>query len=883
MKAGETSLASTRNEEQAADPASPTSLSVAGEASSEDSSSIPPPVQAPARSARKRRLHSQVSFSDRIEPRHRRREDLFDVVVALLGIALTWTIGYFANSTTQGVTEDVLRFQFIRDALLLPITLIEGTVVLVAPIAVVAALALRRRLNTILQSIGAAIVAALGGWGILVALSYLPVMLTAPFRVAEYAGIDGTPTTTIGLNIVIITLSALFTSAGEAQNMRTVRWSWIGLSAILLFGVLRSSMTLPGAVVSLLLGRAVGSMSRWFFGFEDRRASGADIVGALLDLGAVPTTIVRTDLDTSERPLITRVVVENDRGRLRLENHKTPPADYTVTRRADQDANRHYQATLDDGRILEVVVLDPGREIVGTLVDVWNNIRLRGISRWVSPSMKAGAERAMLVAVSARRAGVRAPEPLGIALAADSIVSVSEALPPTTPLHDIPAELVPERLLDEAWTQLLAAHAKGISHRDLTFDAIVVDEDQELWILDWERGEVASTELSRRIDIAQMLVHQALCVGEDRALESARRIVDERMLRSCAAVLQGAVLPTSLNQALRRTDIVEKLRTRVLGVDEGEAVELTDIQRFRPRTLVTMTLLFVALVVVLGSLNFEDIWAAVVQANPWWMGLAFLLASLTWAGGAIPLMALSPVKLRFRDAFTAQVGASLATIVAPAGVGPAVVNLRVLKKKRVSTVLAATTVTLQQVIQLVVMLSFLLLFMVLSGRTLSVQLPYGTILAIATLVVVGIGIALSVPAVRRWIWSKLEPSFTQVYPRLIWLAGQPRRILAIFGGNVVMNIGFVGAFWASLVAMGGSLDFVSLALTYLASNSLGSVVPSPGGIGPVEAALTAGLQVAGIPLSIGLPTAVLYRLVTFYGRIPFGWLAMKWLERKDLI
>ena len=60
-------------------------------------------------------------------------------------------------------------------------------------------------------------------------------------------------------------------------------------------------------------------------------------------------------------------------------------------------------------------------------------------------------------------------------------------------------------------------------------------------------------------------------------------------------------------------------------------------------------------------------------------------------------MALSPVKLRFRDAVSAQVAASIATIVAPAGVGPAVVNLRLLKKKRVNTVVAATTVTLQQI------------------------------------------------------------------------------------------------------------------------------------------------------------------------------------------
>ena len=49
-----------------------------------------------------------------------------------------------------------------------------------------------------------------------------------------------------------------------------------------------------------------------------------------------------------------------------------------------------------------MVVLDPGREIMGTLVDVWNNIRLRGISRWVTLSLKATAERATLTALAVR-------------------------------------------------------------------------------------------------------------------------------------------------------------------------------------------------------------------------------------------------------------------------------------------------------------------------------------------------------------------------------------------------------------------------------------------------------------------------------------------------
>lgn len=842
----------------------------------------PADCEAPAPSTR--RIVREVRVADRPTPRQRRRADLLDVVLSILGIAATWAIGVFANATTQGVTEDVLHFRFIREILLLPITLIEGGVVLVAPIAVVIALARRRRLIAILQALVTGLVAALLGWAALYATSLLPPEMTAPLRVAKAVALQSDSTSTaIGINLVVVVLCALFTVAGEMQNMKTVRWSWIGLWVIVFLGVMRSSMTLPSAFLSVFLGRAVGSAARWIFGFEDRRASAKDIVRALLDIGVKPLSVIRSDLDTSLEPLESATLGEDERGRLHLLDRELEAGEYTVTRRPDSDGNRHYQALTEDGSTVEAVVLDPGREILGTIVDVWNNLRLRGISRWISLSLKATAERATLASLCARKAGVRTPEVVGIALAGDSFICVSKALPPTVPLAQLPSETIPDSVLDDAWRQLQAAHSHGITHRDLDENSIVLDESGALWIVDWERGEVATTELNRRIDIAQMLVVLSQAATPERALASARRILDERSLTTAAPLLQTAVMPSSIRSTLRRGDFLENLRGLVLGTEEAEGVELTNVQRFAPRTVIMVTVLFTALVVVLGSLNFEDIAVAVTQADPMWMAISFGLACLTWVGGAIPLMALSPVKLRFRDAVSAQVAASIATIVAPAGVGPAVVNLRLLKKKRVNTVVAATTVTLQQLLQLFIMLGFLLLVMVLSGNSLSVQLPYATILAVVVLVIVVIGIALSVPRFRQWIWAKIKRTWTQVFPRLIWIVGQPKRLAAILGGNVIMNIGFIGAFWAALTAMGGSMDFLPLALTYLASNSLGSVIPSPGGIGPVEAALTAGLQVAGVSLSIGLPTAVLYRLVTFYGRIPFGWVAMKWMEHKDLL
>ena len=299
--------------------------------------------------------------------------------------------------------------------------------------------------------------------------------------------------------------------------------------------------------------------------------------------------------------------------------------------------------------------------------------------------------------------------------------------------------------------------------------------------------------------------------------------------------------------------------------------------------MITFAVLALAAIILMGSLNFSDIVAAVKQANPIWIAIAFAFAAATWVGGAVPLVAFSQEKVKFGDSILAQVAASIVTLVAPAGIGPAALNLRFLTKQKMSTAAAVTTVTLQQISQFLVTISLLVTVLFFSGSSLSVSLPYGAIIAGVAVVALVVIICISIPKVRKFIWSKIEPTWKQVYPRLMWVAGQPQRLLAVLAGNMLMNIGFVGAFWASLKAMGGSLNLVTLSITYLASNSLGSVVPSPGGIGPVEAALTGGLQVAGIAVSIALPTAIIYRLVTFYGRAPFGWVALKIMQKRNLI
>jgi glycosyltransferase 2 family protein len=84
-------------------------------------------------------------------------------------------------------------------------------------------------------------------------------------------------------------------------------------------------------------------------------------------------------------------------------------------------------------------------------------------------------------------------------------------------------------------------------------------------------------------------------------------------------------------------------------------------------------------------------------------------------------------------------------------------------------------------------------------------------------------------------------------------------------------------------AFGGSAPIASVAVVYLTGSALGSLVPTPGGLGAVEAALSAGLTAAGLPGAAAVSSVLLFRLLTFWLPVPAGWAALKYLERRQAL
>jgi len=801
-----------------------------------------------------------VTIVDTPETRVHHPSDLLAVVLAVLGIVLVLLLAIYAHATTSGVEEDVQGLsRVLQRVLFVPVAVLESLLTFVVPAAIVIELSVRRLWRQVLEVLAAgALGLVLGALTLWLIRTWGSTELVASLSVRRDA------TSVVIIPSYVAAITAMLVTAGPRTRRRTVRWSWNLLWIALGTVAITGTIPLLAVVVALLLGRAAGSGVRYLSGVRSERAYGADLVRGVRQAGFAPRRLVRVH-DVASRG-------DEEPGTL---------AAAALVRYAD---NRVYAMTTETDERLDVVVLDGDRQVVGFLTRLWRSLRLRGIDGRAVVSLRQAAERAALLAYAARAAGVRTPRLLAISEAEDSMLLVQEHVADAVPLRDLPAEEITDDVLAGIWEQLGLAHAAGIAHRALTSDVVMLDparDDAAVWLTGWEYGDVASSDLARRIDMTQLVALLALRVGAGRALSSAVGVLPSEDIAAIGPLLQTVTLPRSTREELRshRTVLAELRAALVERLPEAD-VEPERLVRFGARTVITITLLLAAVVAVVTSLNLDQIRTALTTAQPVWAGVAFVLGLLTWVGAGLTLIAFTPARIPPWRTVLTQVAGSFVAIAAPAGVGPAALNLQLLRKRGVSATLAGATVALVQVSQFIVTIGILLVLGIVSGDGGALRsLPSATVLWALGVVAALVAALLLITPVRHWVSKRTLPLVRQTWPRLIEVLGQPSRLLLGLGGNVLMTMGYVLAFDASLEAFGVDLSLLDVAVIYLIANATGAAVPTPGGLGAVELALIAGLSGAGVSPAIATSVTVLFRVLTYWARIPIGWLAMRHLQR----
>jgi glycosyltransferase 2 family protein len=439
--------------------------------------------------------------------------------------------------------------------------------------------------------------------------------------------------------------------------------------------------------------------------------------------------------------------------------------------------------------------------------------------------------------------------------------------------------------LRRIWDAVDRLHARHVTHRGLTADRILLTDDGQAMLLDPGDGDVAATVLQVRLDLAQLIAELALYVGPDRSAGVALEKTGADELVTVVPLLQPVVLARSTRKALRRRrEVLPALRKLLLAAVPGAEVAPVRLERIRFRTLLTLVASVAAVYLLAGELARESL-GSVLRTAHWNWGIAALaLSAATYVGATVQLSGFVTDRLPFFRTLLAQVAGSFVTLVTPAAVGGAALNIRYLQRRKIPAAVAAASVGVAQVVAFVL---HILLIVVLAAiaRTSAkepIQPPRWAYFVLAGLVVVALA-AFAIPATRRVLRARVSPIFGQVLPRLLEVAQQPRKLAQGIGGALLLSLAYILCLAACVAALGGSVPIASIGVVYLTGSAIGSILPTPGGIGGVEAALTAGLTAAGVPGAVAVSSVLLFRLLTFWLPVPFGWAALKYLERQQAL
>jgi uncharacterized protein (TIRG00374 family) len=310
------------------------------------------------------------------------------------------------------------------------------------------------------------------------------------------------------------------------------------------------------------------------------------------------------------------------------------------------------------------------------------------------------------------------------------------------------------------------------------------------------------------------------------------------------------------------------------------AIPASHRRRFSTQSIVMLAITLVAIIVVVTTVHVDQIVDALRHANNWWVLVAFGFSILPWYGTALAMASFAPGNLPMTRMTLAQVASSFVSVAAPAGVGHAGTNLRFMQKRGIPLPQAIAGAALSQVSQFLVTLLGLVILMAMFGTHGLIDRPSRRIVYIILAVITAIIITVCIPRLRRWVWAKAKPTIAEIRPRLTEMLTQPKRLAAGVTGNLIVVITYVLTFYSSMQAFGHTLPLVDVAIIFLVGNSVGALVPTPGGIGGVEGALIFGLTAAGLPAAIAFSVTMLFRIVTYWIEIPIGWFAMHYLQRR---
>lgn len=648
----------------------------------------------------------------------------------------------------------------------------------------------------------------------------------------------------------IAMLAAVLTVSGPWLPARWRRWWWALLLAFVPIHLFVSAIVPARS----LLGLAVG----W-------------LVGALVVL-VVGTPALEVPLDGAVRALAKRGCLV---AKLQVVQPAGPGP--LVLSAACTDSDSAFDEAF-------IELYGPHQRSGGALLQVWRKLRLR--SRETAPlvaSMRRAVEHRALMAIAIGDVGLANTSTIAVApldrgwmlYAHRPIRGVSlNTCAKTTPV-------------DRAWKALRVLNDHQISHGDLRGREITV-EDGTVLFGGFGNSEYGATDTQLQSDIAQLLVTTSAVYDARSAVAAAIDAFGKDTVLSASRRLTKSAVPKRIRKSIPDAGaVISGARAEVKRQTGADQIKTETITRFTRRQVIQLVLLVALVYVAYPFISTVPTFISQLRTAHWgWALLGLAVSALTYVGAATALWACADGSVSFWKLSIAQVANTFAATTTPAGVGGLALSTRFLQKAGLSPLRATAAVALQQSVQVIAHFALLILFSTVAGASMDLKhfVPDATVLYLLAGVALGIvGTFLLVPRLRRWLATDLRPKLEEVTGDLIQLAREPKRLVPIVAGCAGTTLGAALALWSSVEAFGGGATFVTCTVVTMVGGTLASAAPTPGGVGAVEAALIGGLAAFGVPAATGVPSVLLYRVLTCWLPVFVGWPVMRWLTEKEMI
>ncbi|OIJ63299.1 hypothetical protein WN71_034970 [Streptomyces mangrovisoli] len=268
-----------------------------------------------------------------------------------------------------------------------------------------------------------------------------------------------------------------------------------------------------------------------------------------------------------------------------------------------------------------------------------------------------------------------------------------------------------------------------------------------------------------------------------------------------------------------------------------------------------------------------------------WLLAAAGATCLTWVAAAFTRQGAVVQPLPKRRLLATQFAAGAANHLLPTGLGASAVNLRFMSVCGVPLARSSAAVALYLLAESVARVGLLTALLLAFPDALRIGslLPHGTLgpllLAVAGAALVAAAVLALVRRLRTAVFGFLRTALGELRS----VHTRPARALALWGGSLA----FPTLQAAGLVAVGQALDLpvppVYMALAYLAATVAVALVPTPGGLGSVEAALIVALVAAGGPVALATAVVLAYRIITVWVPLVPGAVTLGALVRLKVI